>query len=341
MGEIRISSKALKVIDHPFFQSLRHVKQLGAVSLVYPSATHTRFEHCLETMHVAQQLIDQLLKNECYELKDPVWQERVCIAALIHDLGHSVLSHTFDDFIESLDDMDKPCNAMRHHESRSIELFKAQCEELGSGVFTAEDIFYISHIAQGLVPEAGERISAFIFEIVANRHMKLDVDKLAYLKLDSKRIGLGDCLQVPRLLRHARIQEVDSQGNRLEPGDRHLMYTVASEVEEVFAFRAKMHSLVYQHKTVCKFKAMYVEILRHLYLAWDWKSLMNNYETNGHLWRLLLTDDIFHVLKYKYTTSIPNSPEQLLLQPAHEILMRIDRREKNPVFQPLAGLHLL
>jgi len=83
-----------KLIDTPEFQRLRRIKQLGVTYLVYPGATHTRFEHSLGTMQVASRMCDQL-GLEADE------KEKVRIYGLLHDVGHAAFSHESEKAIES------------------------------------------------------------------------------------------------------------------------------------------------------------------------------------------------------------------------------------------------
>jgi len=81
-NNIRLEPEALAVIDTPAFQRLRYVRQLGHAFLVYPGATHTRFEHALGTYHLACR----------------VTQERdIRLAALLHDIGHYPFSHALEE----------------------------------------------------------------------------------------------------------------------------------------------------------------------------------------------------------------------------------------------------
>jgi len=100
-----------QVISQPFFQRLRHIKQLGVAQYTYPAATHTRYEHCIGTMHVASQIYDILKDTHLQKegLDDEgqciVSQLRDCeklrhltrICALFHDLGHGPFSHSLED----------------------------------------------------------------------------------------------------------------------------------------------------------------------------------------------------------------------------------------------------
>jgi uncharacterized protein len=79
-GEISIPDEFLPIVDHPLFQRLRGIKQLGVAYLVYPGATHSRFSHSLGAFHIAK------------SFKDP----RVMLYALVHDVGHAPLSHVVE-----------------------------------------------------------------------------------------------------------------------------------------------------------------------------------------------------------------------------------------------------
>lgn len=92
-GFIRFNALERDLIDSTPFQRLHHIRQLGIAFLVYPGATHTRFEHSLGTMEVATRIFDHLLTRQM-ELDEPkYWKQIVRLAALCHDLGHLPFSH--------------------------------------------------------------------------------------------------------------------------------------------------------------------------------------------------------------------------------------------------------
>ncbi len=122
-GLIRFTDEEVKVLSSPIFQRLRKIKQNGLLHYVFPSATHTRFEHSLGVLFVADSMLQSLIYNSvastkklaksgewlpgqaidfsksCEDEETARYIFRVTrLAALVHDLGHGPLSHTFDSF---------------------------------------------------------------------------------------------------------------------------------------------------------------------------------------------------------------------------------------------------
>ncbi|HUK20794.1 MAG TPA: HD domain-containing protein [Gemmatimonadales bacterium] len=94
---IRIEQDALALIDTPALQRLRYVRQLGHAFLVYPGATHTRFEHALGTYHLARRALAQLDDTEGHGAIPPDSARAVRYAALLHDIGHYPFSHALEE----------------------------------------------------------------------------------------------------------------------------------------------------------------------------------------------------------------------------------------------------
>ncbi len=94
-GFITISSDLLfDLVEHPYFQRLRRIKQLGLADLVYPGALHTRFHHALGAMHLMSQALRAL-----QERGHLIWEpeiEAAQAAILLHDLGHGPFSHVLE-----------------------------------------------------------------------------------------------------------------------------------------------------------------------------------------------------------------------------------------------------
>lgn len=123
-GLIRLTKEEVAVIDHPLFQRLRWIAQTGLLKLICPTATHSRFEHSLGVVHMAQQMCDALFREShvvdtklyglseavpgqavrIHEMDEPTrrdFQRVLRLCALVHDLGHGPLSHAFEAFAPS------------------------------------------------------------------------------------------------------------------------------------------------------------------------------------------------------------------------------------------------
>lgn len=129
-GQIDLTQEEMDIIDHPLFQRLRRMPQTGLLYLIAPSAVHTRFEHSIGVMHMADKVLRSIVKESrkderhmfdltdvkpgqavrFFKLPRPFFSRlrrvtRIC--ALSHDLGHGPLSHTFDAFAPSVGDIER------------------------------------------------------------------------------------------------------------------------------------------------------------------------------------------------------------------------------------------
>jgi HD superfamily phosphohydrolase len=112
-GDLTFSAAELRLIDTEAVQRLRGIKQLGTSSLVYPSATHTRFEHSLGTCAVAKRILDALAVNDGEPLDEE--SARVLLtAALVHDVTHVPFGHTFEDERRVLERHDESASRLAH-----------------------------------------------------------------------------------------------------------------------------------------------------------------------------------------------------------------------------------
>ncbi|KMQ49606.1 phosphohydrolase [Chitinispirillum alkaliphilum] len=107
-GFISLSSWERDIINHPVFQRLRRIRQLGLTDMVYPGAMHTRFEHSLGVMHVATLMFDavtakskKILFDELDYNEDGLGRDRqiLRLSALLHDVGHSPFSHAGEELM--------------------------------------------------------------------------------------------------------------------------------------------------------------------------------------------------------------------------------------------------
>src|SRR5580765_3362537 len=110
-GDIEMSGLEVELMDTPEFQRLRGIKQLGTAYLVYPSATHTRFEHSLGTSWMAHRLVQSIRRTRSVSLDE---DRLIRIAALLHDIMHIPFGHTLEDERRVLPRHDKDESRVRY-----------------------------------------------------------------------------------------------------------------------------------------------------------------------------------------------------------------------------------
>jgi len=107
-GSIKIKPQEEKIIEHPFFQRLRSIKQLGFSEYVFPGATHTRYLHSIGVMEVVSRVFDQLFSEHSQNIDFIRLRQTVRLACLLHDIGHAPLSHTTEFVMPNVYDLELP-----------------------------------------------------------------------------------------------------------------------------------------------------------------------------------------------------------------------------------------
>ncbi len=230
-GNISISAQELKLIDTPVFQRLRQIKQLGAADYVYPGATHTRFAHCLGTMHLINQFISAASKGGSRIAGSKEEVEKLRLAALLHDLGHYPYSHTVEKAVRRL-------NGMGHEEFGEFLLKKFLSERL--------DSYRPSEISNIFARKKG---GASLLLSSA-----LDADKADYLMRDSYHAGVSyGRISLQRLIRTLSYVK-----------DGIIFERDEIAVEDFLIGRYHMYRAVYHHKAVVSFNLIVERIYEGL-----------------------------------------------------------------------------
>jgi uncharacterized protein len=214
------------IIEHPYFQRLRRIKQLGLTHLVYPGALHTRFQHALGAMHLMDQAVE-ILRSKGSEINAE--EERgLRLAILLHDVGHGPYSHALEHSIVST----------LKHEDISL-MFIDRLNELFPGELTlARSIF------------TGDYPKKFLRQLVSSQ---LDVDRLDYLKRDSFFTGVSEgVISADRI-----IKMLDVCNDELAVEAKGIY-----SVEKFIVARRLMYWQVYLHKTVLAAEHLMINILR-------------------------------------------------------------------------------
>ena len=171
-GFIELAKEEWDLVDTPVFQRLRGIRQLALASLVYPGATHTRFEHSLGVAHVAGRMARQL------EL-DPDSQKLVRHAALLHDVGHGPFSHISEEVLEVLNTGTPSGSSLPIHEVIGHRIIRSD-EQIGRHVSPT----YAEKILGVLT---GSAETTVLTQIITG---PADADKQDYLLRDSAACGV-------------------------------------------------------------------------------------------------------------------------------------------------------
>ena len=214
------------LINHPYFQRLRRIKQLGLTNLVYPGALHTRFHHAIGAMHLMQEAVLTLKQKDVIISEEE--EEAVLVAILLHDIGHGPFSHALEHSI---------VKGISHETISSLLMDRLNKEFKGS-LSLAIKIFN------------GAYKKHFLHQLVSSQ---LDMDRLDYLKRDSFFTGVSEgVISSERIIKMLNVVK-----NELVV-EQKAIYSI----EKFLIARRLMYWQVYLHKTVLSAETLLVTILK-------------------------------------------------------------------------------
>jgi len=225
------------IMEHPYFQRLRRIKQVGLTHFVYPGALHTRFHHALGAMHLMQKAI----RNLKYKGVDISEEEAkaVTIAILLHDIGHGPFSHALEHSVVNV-----------HHEELSLLFMEQLNEEFNSELSLAIQIF------------KNEYHRKFLHQLVSSQ---LDMDRMDYLNRDSFFTGVSEgVIGYDRIIKMLNVKDdeivIEEKG----------IYSV----EKFLIARKIMYWQVYLHKTVLSAEQMLIQFFKRIKIFNNTKKLL-------------------------------------------------------------------
>lgn len=239
-GFIHIQSELIyDIIQHPYFQRLRHIKQLALANLVYPGAMHTRFQHALGAMHLMGRALENL-RNKKIDISAEE-MEAAQLAVLLHDIGHGPFSHALEEsLLPSIE-----------HESLSYLFMTELNKEFKGALDLTLKIFRNSYKRK------------FFHQLVSSQ---LDMDRLDYLKRDCFFTGVEEgTIGVDRIIAMLTVRQ-----NELVVEEKGIY-----SIENFITARRLMYWQVYLHKTSVAAERMLVNLItRAKYLAQSGQSLI-------------------------------------------------------------------
>jgi HD superfamily phosphohydrolase len=214
------------LVQHPYFQRLRRISQMGLSYLVYPGANHTRFHHALGCMHLMQKAVEVLRFKEVFIT--PEEENALYIAILLHDIGHGPFSHAMESSI--VEDV--------HHEEISLLFMEQLNKEFNGQLSLAIQVF------------KGDYHRKFMLQLISGQ---LDMDRMDYLKRDSFYSGVSEGnVNSERLIQMMNV--VDDVLVIEEKG----IYSV----EKFLMSRRLMYWQVYLHKTSLVAELILTKVLK-------------------------------------------------------------------------------
>jgi HD superfamily phosphohydrolase len=252
-GIIKLSSNSIKIIKEPAFTRLKNIRQLGTLDIVFPGASHSRYEHSLGVAHLARITALNLLKKHPNIIN---YHHVICIelAGLLHDIGHFAYSHVFDNFLKRLH-LSEKTKTLINHENRSEVLIHYI---LKKHKYSNSDIDIIKYLVN---PINNNNISLDIpiplRYLINNIYHGMDVDKMDYLLRDSmylKQPFTWNHNDIINLLKRTMI--VDNC-TMFEARDHGIIYDLACH-------RILLHSSRYSHPNTCATSYMVQEIISEL-----------------------------------------------------------------------------
>ena len=242
-GNVQVSSLMLKIIDTPEFQRLKYMSQIGSSRFVYPSANGDRFSHSLGVCH--------LTRKVCFHLKDNYPKlitdrkiELLCIAGLIHDIGHGPFSHVFDYIVKDKKSENKI------HEKRSEWIFKFMVKKYNLPIHINE----INFICEAINPTELFAEHSWEYQIISNT---VDVDRLDYVLRDSKNSGIPVSLNVHQVERLIRMIKIIDNKIYFEP-------KAAFIIKSLLNARKDMFEIMYRHKTSVVVDEMLKDVIENI-----------------------------------------------------------------------------
>ena len=215
------------IIEHPYFQRLRRISQQGLSHLVYPGAMHTRFHHALGALHLTCEAVNTL-RSKDIDITDEEF-EGVCLAILLHDIGHGPFSHALENNILPF-----------HHEEMSLAIMEVLNVEFNGKLNLGIEIF------------KGNYHKSFLHELISGQ---IDMDRLDYLNRDSFFTGVAEgVVSYDRIITMLNVRD-----NRLVIEEKGIY-----SIEKFLVARRFMYWQVYLHKTGIAAEQMLIAFMKKL-----------------------------------------------------------------------------
>ncbi|KAJ8307005.1 hypothetical protein KUTeg_015089 [Tegillarca granosa] len=333
-GMMTFEPYLMKIINHPHFQRLRHIKQLQGVEHVYPGGVHSRFSHCLGVCYLAGIVLDKLekkTKNTDYEITD-LDRKCVTISALCHNIGHGPFSYLYERLSREID------SDPFEHVARSVEITQSIIDDDSLKLFEdkterTDAKTIIENMLKGKKVEemtAKEQKKAFLYQIVKNNDNGVDVNRWDFISRDSHACGFMSNFDSNRAVSGLRVVSYKKEGIDANV----LAFPFKDEIHlyNMFHLRFTLYSKVYYHTVVKCVEEMITDVFKLV----DEIKILNTKEnsistkecrSHGAIENFCLMDDKLLYLIYHADDTSFKKPEKLKHAHAIAIMDRIHNRD--------------
>jgi uncharacterized protein len=327
-GFIQLNEWERDIVNHPAFQRLRRIKQLAWTDMVYPGATHTRFEHSLGVMHVASQIFDSLVDKHSDLFRELQYadtgraRQLVRLAALLHDIGHAPFSHA----AEELFPINSKTNRIYSHEEYSSAIVQHCMPDLFSHPLNRNSYnITVQDIVDFFSATPSTKGTLALREIVSGQ---MDADRMDYMLRDSHHAGVSygrfDLARIVATIRFVKRPETEEYSLGISEDGVHA-------AEGLLIARFMMFTQIYFHKTRVIFDYHLVEAMKEIlkanggcfptpdavgiteYLKWDDWRVLGNIPSVQSAHRHAL-EDRKHFRLFHETPEVPTPSDTKLLK---------------------------
>ncbi len=263
-GSIYIEDAEIPIIEHPYFQRLRSIKQLGFSEFVFPGATHTRYLHSIGVMEVANRTFKRLFHDKLYDKEYLRLKETFRLACLLHDIGHAPLSHTTELAMPMVNELKIPSrykfkNEQASHEHYTLKMivdsgltdtFKKVKNDFGVDYHAVAELVLGKNDDPAYFEVEGTNYFPLLHQLVSS---EIDCDRMDYLLRDSYFCGVSyGNYDLDWLIDNFQICKIDGVA-QLGITERAI-----STFDDFLISRFHMFMMVYFHyKAVCLEKMLY------------------------------------------------------------------------------------
>ncbi|MFO0880750.1 MAG: HD domain-containing protein [Gemmataceae bacterium] len=355
---ITLTQFEVLILDSPLMQRLRRVRQLGVVHWVYPGAGHSRLEHSLGALHQVNRLCEAINRHAGDGKGiSGEWVSLLRLAALVHDIGHGLMSHVIENAFQSLGVTDD----LRLQLSDKLDEEDCSLSEAAAYFILASDIF--KELVDRALDKSGQMLPdgwqsklcrlilghpvhprwPLLQELISG---PFDADKLDYMSRDSQSAGIPNLTDIPRLIQKVRVAELTQEelpkeiGKRVEGGQpsyfvQGILLSGGRTLDELMIARTLLFDKIYRHQKTRAVEAMVSNVVGLLVPHLEPRSILLLPLTNSD-------EDFINLNIETITTQLPLRQEaqhHLDLNVAADLIARI--RDRNLFVRAYAFSHTM